>query len=344
MSRENEQIVIDGATGEGGGQVLRTSLALALVTRRPFRIEHIRAKRKKPGLLRQHLTAVNAAARIGCAEMSGAEIGSDHLEFRPQEIVAGDYTFSVGTAGSATLVLQTILPPLLTASQPSRLVLEGGTHNPMAPPWDFLERTFLPQIRRMGPTVETTLERYGFYPAGGGCFRVHIQPVARLAPLTLGERGPITGRRARALVASLPRRIGDTEIDCLREKIALEREHTAVEEISGSPGPGNLLMLEMISEQVTEIFTGFGERGVPAFRIAAQVGDAARHYLTSNAAVAEHLTDQLLLPMALAGKGSFLSTGVSQHAHTNIDVIQKFLDIAVRVERAGDRSWQVTIG
>src|SRR5262249_40108323 len=148
---------------------------LALVTRRPFRIEHIRAKRKKPGLLRQHLTAVNAAARIGCAEMSGAEIGSDRLEFRPQEIVAGDCTFSVGTAGSATLVLQTILPPLLPAGQPSRLVLEGGTHNPMAPPWDFLERTFLPQIRRMGPVVETTLERHGFYPAGGGRFRVHIQ-------------------------------------------------------------------------------------------------------------------------------------------------------------------------
>src|SRR5262249_42087340 len=157
--------------------------ALSLVTQRPFRIERIRAKRKKPGLLRQHLTAALAAARIGCAEMIGAELGASALEFRPQGVVPGDYTFSVGTAGSATLGLQTILPPLLVARAPWRLVLEGGTHNPQAPPWDFLERAFLPLIRRMGPRVETTLERHGFYPAGGGRFRVAIEPVARLAPL-----------------------------------------------------------------------------------------------------------------------------------------------------------------
>src|SRR5437867_958993 len=161
-------LLIDGSQGEGGGQILRTALGLSLVTGTPIRIEKIRAGRAKPGLLRQHLTAVNAATAIGAVDVEGATLGSQELTFRPGTVKPGEYRFAVGTAGSTGLVLQTVLPPLLTAPGPSTLTLEGGTHNPTAPPFDFLARAFLPLISRMGPSATARLERPGFYPAGGG--------------------------------------------------------------------------------------------------------------------------------------------------------------------------------
>src|SRR6476620_518674 len=166
--KKSEVITIDGSVGEGGGQIIRNSLALSLVTGQPFRIVNIRAGRKKPGLLRQHLTAVQAANQIGDAAVDGAEMGSGEVVFRPEGIRAGDYRFAIGTAGSTTLVLQTILPALILAGAPSHLTLEGGTHNPLAPPFDFLAQTFLPHLARFGPTVTATLARPGFFPAGGG--------------------------------------------------------------------------------------------------------------------------------------------------------------------------------
>lgn len=161
-------IVIDGSEGEGGGQVLRTSLALSLITGKPFRIENLRAKRDKPGLLRQHLTAVHAAVQVGDAAVEGASLGSTALTFVPRALRAGDYSFAIGTAGSTMLVLQTVLLPLVLAGGSSTLELEGGTHNPSSPPFDFVERAFLPLLRRMGAEIEIELVRPGFHPAGGG--------------------------------------------------------------------------------------------------------------------------------------------------------------------------------
>src|SRR5688572_15919726 len=146
-------LIIDGSYGEGGGQIIRTSLALSLVTGTPFRVQHVRANREKPGLRQQHLTAVHAAAEIGQASVEGAAVASREFTFVPGRVTPGDYIFKIGTAGSATLVLQTILPPLMMASGPSILRVEGGTHNVHAPPFDFLERTFLPLVSRMGPTI-----------------------------------------------------------------------------------------------------------------------------------------------------------------------------------------------
>ncbi|MFN7134491.1 MAG: RNA 3'-terminal phosphate cyclase, partial [Myxococcales bacterium] len=187
-------LTIDGSMGEGGGQIIRTSLACALITGKSFRITKIRARRAKPGLMRQHLTAVRAAAEIGDAEVTGAEVGSSELTFRPGKLRAGDYHFAIGTAGSTTLVLQTVLPALLMASGPSSVVLEGGTHNPMAPTYDFLERCFLPLVERLGPRVSTRLERPGFYPAGGGRWSVQLAP-APLKGFELLERGELRARR-----------------------------------------------------------------------------------------------------------------------------------------------------
>ena len=218
----SDWITIDGSEGEGGGQVLRTALALSLVTGRPFRIERIRAGRKKPGLLRQHLTAVQAAVEVSGAHVSGAELGSRSLSFEPAHVRGGDYRLAVGTAGSATLVLQAVLPALLAAHEPSRLTLEGGTHNPYAPPFDFLAKTFLPILRQMGAVVDVALETYGFYPAGGGRFTAAIEPCPRLGRLALLERGQ-TQVHARALVALLGENIAKRELSVVRERLGIER-------------------------------------------------------------------------------------------------------------------------
>ncbi|HZL36037.1 MAG TPA: RNA 3'-terminal phosphate cyclase [Tepidisphaeraceae bacterium] len=199
-----ELILIDGSQGEGGGQILRSALALSMLTGKPFRIENIRANRNKPGLMRQHLTAVNAAAAVCSANVSGAAIGSRELAFEPGAVRAGEYTFSVGSAGSTTLVLQTVLPPLLVAAGRSTLALEGGTHNIHAPPVDFLEYAFLPLVNRMGPRVSVTLERAGFYPAGGGRILAAIEPAEKLSPISILERGEIHHRMAKAICAGLP--------------------------------------------------------------------------------------------------------------------------------------------
>ncbi len=338
-----ELVRIDGSAGEGGGQILRSALALALATGRPFEITNIRAGRKKPGLLRQHLTAVTAAAAVSGAQAPGARLGAGELRFTPGAIAPGEYRFAVGTAGSTTLVLQTVLPPLLVARGPSTLILEGGTHNPYAPPFDFLAKAFLPLVARMGPQVEAVLDRPGFYPAGGGCIRVHVTPAASLGRLDLLERGEIGRTLARAVVSNLPRNIADRELKCVRDLLGWDRESLQVEE-TASHGPGNLLMLEIESERLTEVFTAFGERSIRAEDVGRAAVDEARDYLASGAPVGPHLADQLLLPMAMAGGGSFRTVAPTRHTLTNIEVLKKFLEIEVRVEKEGRGVWRIELG
>ncbi len=335
--------MIDGSFGEGGGQILRTSLALSLVTGKPFSISRIRAGRKTPGLLRQHLTAVNAAARVGCAEVTGAAIGSQQLTFAPQTITADFYSFAIGTAGSATLVLQTVLPALLIADRPSTIVLEGGTHNPYAPPFDFLAKVFLPLVNRLGPSVSAEIERPGFYPAGGGKFQVRIEPSVKLARLDLPSRGIVRARRARAIVANLPHNIAKRELSVIANKLSWKAEWLSAEMADNSRGPGNVVMIEIESEHLTELFTGFGERGVPAEAVAGRAVKEARQYLAIEAATGEYLADQLLVPIAIAGGGSFTTTRLSRHASTNIEVIRKFLDVEITTTPLDNRAWSVEI-
>jgi RNA 3'-terminal phosphate cyclase (ATP) len=323
-------LTLDGSAGEGGGQILRSALALSLVTGTPFRIEKIRARRTKPGLLRQHLTAVQAAARIGCAEVEGAELGSHALTLRPGRVAPGEHHFAIGSAGSAALVVQTVLPPLLLASAPSVLVVEGGTHNPGAPPWEFLARVFFPLLERMGARVRTKLERCGFFPAGGGRLRVEIEPVPALAPLELLERGEIVARSARALVAHLPRNVGEREVRVVRDELSGFDGCTRIENITDTPGPGNALLVELESEHVTELFSGFGVRGLRAEEVAERVVKDVRDYLVADVPVGPHLADQLLLPLALAGGGVFRTVVLTPHAETNLDVVQRFLPLRSR--------------
>ena len=337
-------ITLDGSFGEGGGQILRTALGLSLVTGTPFRIEKIRAGRQRPGLLRQHLTAVQAAVRIGAGQADGAAIGSKELRFAPGKLCPGDYSFAVGTAGSATLVLQTVLPALMTAEAPSTIRLEGGTHNPWAPPFDFLQKAFLPLLARMGPTVTATLERRGFFPAGGGRFVVRIEPAARLAAFNLLDRGPIRAKRATAIVAGLPYEVARRELDVVARKLEISPNGLRAEEDKSSAGPGNAFMIEIESESVTEVFTGFGEAGLRAETVAERVVDEAREYIAAGVPVGPHLADQLLIPLALAGRGSFRTMKPTPHTTTNADVIRRFLDRRIEIAPVSADVHEVTVG
>jgi RNA 3'-terminal phosphate cyclase (ATP) len=336
-------VTIDGAAGEGGGQILRTSLALAVLTGEPLRVTNIRARRSKPGLMRQHLAAVTAAATISDAEVTGAALGSKVITFRASAARAGDYRFAVGTAGSATLVLQTVLPALMLAGERSSLVLEGGTHNPHAPPFDFLARAFFPLVRRMGVGIEASLERPGFYPAGGGRFSVTIDPVEKLQGLELLERGAISTRAARAVVASLPKTIAEREIDVLRERLGWDRRWLRSESIDNAHGPGNVVLVEIASENVTEVFSGFGERGVRAETVADRLAGEVLAYLGAGVPVGEHLADQLLLPLALAGGGAFRTLAPSLHSRTQAEVIHTFLGVETRMDALADGVWHFEI-
>ena len=321
----SDLIHIDGSFGEGGGQILRTSLALSIATSQPFRIENIRANRPKPGLLRQHLTAVHAATAVSGARVEGAAVNSTCVEFHPGMPRCGDYPFSIGTAGSTTLVLQTILPALMLGDAPSTVTLEGGTHNTYAPSVHFLTRSFLPVLERMGPRVSIELERHGFYPAGGGRICARIEPAKELAPISILERGSEVGRRAIATIANLSGDIAKRELAIIQQKLNFSDDDLKIEQVADAAGPGNILSVEIESEHITEVFTGFGERGVAAERVAAETAKDVRRYLGSSAPVGRHLADQLMIPLALAGASAFRTGRLSGHSETNLATIGRFL-------------------
>lgn len=336
-------IEIDGANGEGGGQVLRSALALSLVTGTPFRIVNIRAGRKRPGLMRQHLTAVQAAATVGQAHVKGADIGARDLTFEPGPVRSGDFRFSVGTAGSATLVFQTIFPALALSKGYSTVTVEGGTHNPMAPPFDFLARAFLPLVARMGPRCTATLEQPGFYPAGGGRFAVAIEGAPAFGRLELVERGELRARKATAVVALLSRTIAERELKAVRERLGWDESTCHVESVAKAVGPGNVVCVELESDNVTELFTGFGERGVSAEQVGARVAGEAAVYLAAGVPVGSHLADQLLLPMALGGGGRFRTTKPTGHTRTHVELLRTFLGQEIKASEVGEDAWEIEV-
>lgn len=346
--------VIDGAFGEGGGQVLRTSLGLSLYTGQPFRVKNIRAGRKKPGLLRQHLTAVKAAEAISGARVNGAELKSLELDFTPGNIIPGSYRFAVGSAGSATLVFQTILPALLTHktgdthdgktdNRQMDITFEGGTHNMMAPPFDFLQETFLGVLGKMGADITAKLTAYGFYPAGGGCFQVKVAPVSRLQPIELLKRGEIIRQGADCLVSQLAKRIAKQEAEIIAERMGWPMQDCRFTGVD-SRGPGNVVMVKIESEALTEVFTAFGEKGVALRTVANHAADEAMKYYRHDLVVDEHLADQLLIPMAIAGGGRFITGKPSLHTETNIEVIKQFLDINFTVRQIDEHRYEIAVG
>lgn len=337
-------IIIDGSEGEGGGQMVRNSCALSLVTAKPFRITNIRAKRSRPGLMRQHMTAVEAACAISGAQCEGLAVGSSELTFHPGTVRAGEYNFAVGTAGSTGLVLQTVLMPLAMADGPSRLVLSGGTHNMLAPPFDFIERSFLPVINRMGPGVTARLMRHGFYPRGGGRIEVDITP-APLRPIDCFERGERVGVAGHALFSGLPFAIAERMLARARRDLPEWADETfAVRQLPEDQGPGVILMLEARYAHATEIVSGFGQLGVPAERLGKTSAARMKGYLEASAFAGPYLADQLILPFVLAGGGSFTTVKPSQHMLTAIDIARRFTGRRIDLTQQPDGAHLLSVG
>jgi len=336
-------IIIDGSEGEGGGQILRTSLSLSMITGEPVHFKNVRAGRKKPGLMRQHLTCVRAAAEISGADVVGAELGTMELTFRPNRVKPGDYHFAIGTAGATTLVAQTVLPALMMGDKPSKITLEGGTHNMQCPSLEFLTEAFLPQIAKMGVDTDVLLERRGFHPVGGGRWILEVNPARELTAIELLKRGPRRSLDAEILMSQLGTSIAKREAKVIARALEMDDRAINIVEDTHALGPGNALQVFARFDQVTEIFTGLGKLGVQAETIAKRLGKATNRYLNSKAAVGHYLADQLLLPMALAGGGRFTTMRPSLHTMTNIATIQKFLDVEIDVSEDDEGIWTVVV-
>jgi len=333
-------IEIDGSEGEGGGQVLRTSLALSVVTGQPFRLFNIRAKRSNPGLQSQHLACVEAAESVSGAEVRGNKRGSSNLVFHPAGILPGNYDFDVLSAGSAGLVLQTVLVPLMFAEAASTVSVKGGTHNPWAPPYEFLAETFLRVLKRMGASAVLDLLRPGFYPAGGGQLKLKVKPWEARVALEMVDREGSSELSAFALLCNLDEHIGKRELD--RIATALEINGASKIRRLDALGRGNAVMITADCGDYAEVFTAFGWKGKPAEKVASEACEEAGRWLKAGVPVGEHLADQLLLPMALGAGGRFRTVEPSGHTRTNIETIRRFLDVAIEVEKA-DGVWEIRV-
>ncbi len=347
-------IRIDGSMGEGGGQVLRTTLTLSVLTGQPVEVHNIRAGRSNPGLRPQHLAAVHAAAAICDAAVEGADLGSATLRFAPrQEARSGPYTFDVariaeqGSAGAVGLVFQTILLPLALAEGPSYLSLRGGTHVPWAPPVDYLQRVFLPAVSEVGVEARLELLDWGFYPAGGGSVHALIQGRARpLSAIDLTERGELKRVWVRGVAANLPAHIPQRIVNRARNLLLTEGLPVTVEPLRvRSAGPGVAALIFAEYENLTAGFVAYGRKGVPSEQVAAEACDELLAHHRTGAPADPYLTDQLVLPLALAGGTSTVMTSrITPHLLTNLAVVQHFLPLRVQVEGALDEPGSLTIG
>ena len=343
MSRVENIIEIDGSQGEGGGQVMRTALSLAACLGKAVHIRHIRAGRQNPGLMRQHLACVRAIAGICDAKVKGASIGSKAVEFIPGTIRAGDYRFAVGSAGSSTLVFQTVLPALLLADKPSRLTLVGGTHNPLAPSFDFIQQAFLPVLRQIGCEFDAKLQRYGFYPVGAGQWTITINPPSQFRKLALETRGPLVAAEGRCIGAAIPGHVAIREKQQLLKRLKWPEQSIGIAEVE-SLGPGNSVLLKLEFPRVAEVIDSHGALGVSAERVANTAVDRLRRYLQHGAPVGEHLADQLLLPLSIGAGGCFTTGPLSEHCRTNIAVIKHMTEIDIDVA-TGDTAeqWRIRV-
>jgi RNA 3'-terminal phosphate cyclase (ATP) len=331
-----EAIYIDGSFGEGGGQVLRTSLALAAVTGKHLHINNIRVNRPKPGLAKQHLTCVEAICEVCGGKSKGAAVGSTSLDFEPGQIKAGNYHFEIGSAGSASLVVQTVMPVLFCADGVSRVAITGGTHNAWAPPFDFIKDSFLPAIAGAGFKADCRLIRYGFYPAGGGEIVFEISPKQEGAKseIDLCEAMVNPKISARIYTSKLPIHIADKQRKLLLSS-GLNFETIEHIDVKDSSSAGNCVVIGIIGANREIVLTGFGSRGKPSEKVINEVVSETRDYLNSGAAIDHYLADQILIYMAMRQGGRFTTNEISKHLTTNIEVIKKILPVDFTVKERG---------
>ena len=337
---------IDGSAS--GGQTLRSGLALSLVTGRPTRFLNIRGQRTKPGLMRQHLTCVQAASAIGAAKTDGVALSSTEITFAPTEAPrAGAYEWAIGTAGSTTLLAQCLLPALWGAVRPSVLVLHGGTHNPMAPPFDFFHRSFLGALAVMGVSVEAIIERIGFPPAGGGRIRIEIPGKAKPKAIRWEQLEPVARQRLRVLTRNVPAAVGTRVAKAAQETSGWADSTVVLDQAQSkeAQSPGVCAMMEVETGGRWEMSTVLGERRLSSEVVGERVSRGMGHFLASGAVVGRFLADQLLLPMALGEGGAFVTMAPTDHLRTHAQLIERFEIARVAIEEWKPKAglWRVVV-
>lgn len=318
---------IDGSSGEGGGQMLRTALSLSAITGTAFSMENIRAKRDNPGLKAQHLCCVQAVAKVTDAKVEGATLGSSSLSFTPKEIKSGAFEFDIGTAGSTTLLFQCLAPVFLFAKHPSSATLHGGTDVPFSPPSQFTENTFVKALNRFGAHVNVRTIKHGFYPAGGGTMFMKVEP-SILSKARFQTRGKLIKIRATCLSANLPEHVTQREKAWLQKHGLEDVDERQVK----SKSPGNTVFIQADHENAQNGFSALGESGKPAEAVTEEALSEWQTFESSKAAVDAHLCDQLLLYAALANGESVLEVSeITEHARTNAELIDAWLGVKTEI-------------
>jgi RNA 3'-terminal phosphate cyclase (ATP) len=345
----DETIHLDGALGEGGGQVLRTSLSLAALLRRPLQLTRIRAGRARPGLAAQHLTGVLAVAAVSRGQVEGAALGSQELFFNPQPPRGGEYEFDVAdvhpSAGATGLVAQVLLPLLWFCREPSRVLLRGGTHVPWSPSFHYLAEVFLPTLARMGAVAQASLKQAGWYPQGGGEMVLEVTPLSGpLQPLRLTEAGPvrITGLSA---ASNLPRHILRRQAESAQKRCRQAGYQASLEQVLlPGRGAGTVCFLRTETGAVAGGFTALGAPGKPAEQVGREAAEALLTHLQRGGAVEEHLADQLILYLALAaGRSTFTTSCLSRHLLTNVQVVERFLPVRFAITGSEGEPGEVSV-
>lgn len=328
-------IEIDGSSL--GGQALFAALALSMATGRSFEMTGIRANRDEPGLLRRHLEALNIANQISGATLSGNRIGSQAVRVEPGKVKPGEYRFRLGMAASTGRIFQMIMPALLGAGAPSNVVIEGSTHSNDGPPFEYLEKTYMPVLAMMGAHVAVHLERHGFYPAGGGKMHCSVQPVKELSPIRLDERGPVLKRIIKVISAQISEKVARREQKVLDKKLPWPEECIEIVEVRNTAGPGNALLAEIYSKDMCEVVSSFGTKGTRAQIVSKTLAKRISEYTSSIAPVGVHLAEHLLLPLALAGRGGFRAVAWSKQAKATMAIASHFsgTKLEMQIDHAG---------
>lgn len=320
-------IIIDGSHGEGGGQILRSSLALSMITGQAIDVRNIRAGRPKPGLCPQHLTCVKAAASVCGAQLEGSEPSSQHLIFVPGKVRSGHYNLAIGTAGSVMLVFQTIFLPLALSEGTSEVIFEGGTHVPWSPCFHYIDSVFRPAVSAMGLSFEMELVKWGYYPKGGGIVKIKILPLKTLSTFRPAcQREEKVCVKAISATSRLPEHVRKRQSAQTRSVLEGREVKVEIEEIEGSATcPGSLLFCWISSQGRYGGFTGLGAKGKPAEKVADEAVSGLLDFLDSGAACDKYLSDQMLLPAVLAdGESHWSINSISKHLLTNVWVTECF--------------------